>query len=416
MKAVAPQFSTPVPTIPYEMFDAMDPAVVANPYPHYERIRLVGPLVEHPVIGVMVTDYALGTAILKDTSLLANRVVDFLKHIPQHDWPECEFLKAWLERWVLFMDPPQHAPVRALVARAFTPAIVQSLRPRIEALVDELIGGMKGRDDFDFVKDLAYPLPVMVIADLLGVDPKDREALKFWSDELNIFLATPGRNLTLVQRATRAVQDMDAYFLETLERRRKAPQLDLISQLAQAEIDGVGLTDEQILSTCGVVLFGGHETTTNLLGNGLLALLQKPYAFHQLAAHSELLPAAVEEFMRYDSPVQFLGRKTKATTLLAGYEIPADKHLVLALGAIHRDSARFPQPERLRFDRLENRHLGFGLGVHFCPGAALARLEAEIAFGRMLAAFPQMRLVDQPLRYHSTISIRGLSELRVHSK
>ncbi len=321
-------------------------------------------------------------------------------------------MKWWFEQWALFQDAPNHTENRSILTKSFSPSFVETLRPRIQELASQLVEKMAKKDHFDFVKEFACPFPVIVIARLLGLPAEDFEKLKYLSDELTLFLVNPFRDINTVHRTTKAIEALNAYLEPFVQDRRKSPQNDLISQLVQASDNGLNLSDEQIFATCGLMLFAGHETTTNLLANGLLALLHRPYAFSQLASHPELATSAVEEFMRFDGPVQMLARIAHAPITVEGQFFEPGLVSVM-LGAANRDPMRFHNPDKLILDRGDNKHLGFGVGHHFCLGAKLARLEGEIAFKTLLAAFPKMRLVNEPLEYHPSIAIRALKKLNV---
>lgn len=388
------------------------PGIYENPYPAYEQLRLMGPRVHHPAFGWMILDYELATAVLKDTRFSANRLPAFFKNLTPEERQEASRLNWWFEQWALFQDAPVHTANRSVLTKAFTPGFIESLRPRIQQLADKLVDKMDQSDRFDFIESFACPFPVIVIAELLGVRSEDYKKLKQLSDELAQFLVNPLRNIDTVRKTTKAIEALNAYLKPFVAERRKNPKNDLISHLVQASDNGLNLSDEQIYSACGLMLFAGHETTTNLLANGLLAILQRPYAFSQLASHPELAASAVEEFMRFDGAVQMIARMNHAPIHIDGQFFEPGLVSVM-LGAANRDPLRFHNPDKLILDRGDNKHLGFGVGHHFCLGAKLARLEGEIAFKTLLARFPKMRLANEPIEYHLAIAIRALKRLNL---
>jgi hypothetical protein len=297
---------------------------------------------------------------------------------------------------MLFCDPPDHTRLRNLVGKAFTPRTVRRLRPRVEALVDELLAPAAAAGGMDVIRDLAVPLPIVVIAELLGVPSEDRERLKVWSDRTAMLIDGTLRDEHL-DVALPSFLELVEYLRHEIERRRAAPRDDLISALVAAQDAEDALSEPEILATCALVLGAGHETTTNLIGNGLLALLRDPEAWARLVREPELLPTAVEELLRFDGPVQTTSRTTTEPAVIGGHHVPAGVEVNTLLGAANRDPTRFPDPDRLVLDRTDNHHLAFGHGPHFCLGAPLARLEGQVAIGALARRFPGMKLeVDDP--------------------
>lgn len=313
---------------------------------------------------------------------------------------------------MLFADPPRHTRLRGLVSTAFTPRVVEGLRGLVQVIVDELLARVTPAGQLDVIADLAVPLPTMVIAELLGVPRRDCDRLKAWSDDFAAFIGGPvGRDG--VGRADDAVRELSAYFSQAAERWRREPGDNLISGLVAAEGQGDSLTSEELLATCMVLLVGGHETTTNLIGNGLLALLRHPQQLRRLRNNPALIGPAVEELLRYDSPAQMTTRLAHEDLTLGGARIGAGQLVKLWLGAGNRDPARFPEPDRLDLGRTDNRHLSFGYGHHFCVGAALARLEGQVALATLVERFPGLALTGEPLEYHGTQVFRALKRLPV---
>jgi cytochrome P450 len=311
---------------------------------------------------------------------------------------------------MLVSDPPDHTRLRALVQKAFTPRMIEQLRPRIIAIVDELLNRIAQRGgQFDLIEDLAYPLPVVVIAELLGVPAEDRATFHDWSADLAASL-DPLVSSELAERAMRSRDALHAYFRTIIAERRRAPRADLISALVAVEERGDNLSEPELVVMCTLLLIAGHETTVNLIGNGVLALLQHPDELARLRAAPELIGSAVEELLRFDAPVQLTGRVTTAALTIGGQAIGAGDWVLPLFGAANRDPAQFAEPERLDITRSPNPHIGFGRGVHFCLGAPLARLEGQIAIGRLVQRCKNLALAGTPVR-RNQITLRGLRSL-----
>jgi cytochrome P450 len=280
-------------------------------------------------------------------------------------------------------DPPRHRKLRSLVTQAFTPRAVESLAPRIQEIVDEHLQHPLRDGRMDAIHDLGYPLPVIVIAEMLGIPVDDRPRFKVWSDEV-VQMGNQGGNIDPQQLGKPAVMEMSAYFINMIEQRRKQPGDDLISGLLAAEVDGEKLELIELLGFCALLLVAGNETTTNLIGNALLTFAQQPDLWKHLHRHPELIPHAIEEVLRFRSPVQSMFRVTKQEVTIAGQKLPAGASLIAWIGSGNHDEEQFPHPDDFVIDRQPNRHLAFGQGIHYCLGAPLARLEARIALTSML--------------------------------
>jgi cytochrome P450 len=393
------------------LYRPLVPSHRRDPYPGYHRLRRAAPVYFHPLFRVHVLSrHAEVSAALKDPRLSVDRT----RLAGAEAWnPWEELAEEWrpaIRRSLLMLDPPDHTRIRSLVSKAFTPRRVERLRSRVAELVDELLHG-KGAE-VDLVRDLAYPLPVIVIAELLGVPAADRDRFKRWSEELSAILdplSAGGR----LGRANRAFADAARYMRRIFEERRREPRDDLVSALVAAEEAGDRLSEIELLSVTMLLLGAGHETTTNLIGNGILALLRNPGERRRLAEEPGLAASAVEELLRYDSPVQLTDRVTTGPTEIGGQSIRERRAVVLLLGAANRDPDVFPDPDRLDLGRPDNRHVAFGQGVHFCVGAALARLEAQVAIPELLRRYPDMRLAREPRAadWKKSIVLRGLTTL-----
>jgi cytochrome P450 len=281
-------------------------------------------------------------------------------------------------------DPPRHRKLRALVNQAFTPRAVESLAPRIQEIVNEHLLPAIAAGRMDAIHDLGYPLPVIVIAEMLGIPAEDRPRFKTWSDEV-VQMGNRGGSPTPQPPGQPAVMEMSAYFINMIEQRRKEPGEDLISGLLAAEVDGEKLELIDLLGFCALLLVAGNETTTNLIGNALLTFAQQAELWQRLRRHPELVPQAIEEVLRMRSPVQSMFRVTRQAVNIAGQDLPARAPLVAWIGSANRDEEQFPTADQFDLDRPANRHLAFGQGIHYCLGAPLARLEARIALTSMLA-------------------------------
>jgi pimeloyl-[acyl-carrier protein] synthase len=312
---------------------------------------------------------------------------------------------------LLFQDPPEHTRLRALVSMAFTPSLVPALREHIQHAADGLLDRVQEAGAMDSIADFAFPLPVYVISEILGVPAADRDLFRQWSLDIARGLDSPPS--AAFERNAAAQLEITAYFRGLIAKRRKRPQTDLVSKLIAAEAAGDRLTEFELLDLCSLLFLTGHQTTINLIGNGMLALLRHPMELRGLHHDSDLLPGAVEELLRYDSPVQRTGRMANTDLQIAGKTIPKGAVVLAMLGAANRDPARFPDPGRLDVTRRENRHLAFGSGARFCLGAPLARLEGSIAIGTLLRRLPKLALTSGTAAWRNSTEIRGLQEFLV---
>jgi cytochrome P450 len=410
-----------VAAIPPAEFDLFLPlrsrGGLENPFAIYALLRTVRPVMRMPISGWngpgvwFLTRHADVEAVLRDPRFSVDRlrapfIRENLERLPAFIQQGAQALRS-----MLVMDPPDHTRVRKLVNKAFTPRRIAALRQRIADIVDELLAPV--RDAMDVIDVLAAPLPAIVIAELLGVPPEDHRRFKAWAADIVASIGQPRFGAAAGNRGTPAMQQLFAYLSEIIAARRLAPRDDLISAMVLAQEEEDALTDAELLATSNLLLIAGHETTTNLIGNGLLALLREPDQLARLRGDLGLLPTAIEELLRYDGPVQATLRVPREDVELGGQAIEAGSLLLVGIGAANHDPDVFTEPERLDVGREPNPHLAFGFGAHFCLGAPLARLEGEIAFRALLERFPRLELATETPSYRPNPVLRGLTALPV---
>lgn len=388
--------------------DVFSPEFEVDPYPVYTRLRQEGPV--HRVTlpdgtpAWLITRYADARQALADQRLRKSPAAQLatMQWLPQD-------LANAIGMHMLNADPPDHTRLRRLVSAAFTVRRIQALRPRIERIADDLLDAMAGRDEVDLLDEFAFPLPIQVICELLGVPPADRNSFRAWSNTI-VAGATARAELPT------AAAGLVGYLRELIEVKRAEPADDLLSALIAVRDTGDRLSQDELTSMGFLLLIAGHETTVTLLGNAVHALCRHPEQLDRLRADPALLPAAVEEFLRYESPVETSTFRLASEPVRIGeVTIPAGDIVLVGLLAANRDDSRFPTADRLDFDRTDNLHLAFGHGIHHCLGAPLARLEAEVALGRLLPRFPALRLAvpSDELAWRPGSLIRGLCTLPV---
>ena len=393
-------------------FNPFDPEFKKNPYPTYARLRAEDPVHESPLGFLVLTRYDDATTLLRHPqgssdntkSEAFNALVDAGDIDPEMAG----------RRPFLFMDPPDHTRLRGLVSKAFTPRSIEQLRVRAQELADELVGAMAGKDEVDVISDLAYPLPLIIISDMLGVPRADEERFRGWSHALARSL-DPDFLLPPEAVAARevAIDEFADYFHELIDDRRATPRDDMLTRLVEAEEAGDKLSENELLSTCILLLVAGHETTVNLIANGVLALARHPDQRDRLREDPALIKLAVEEVLRYDPPVQMTGRLAMEAIELPSTTLPKDGFAITLIGGANHDPEQFPNADDFDITRTPNAHLAFSLGHHFCLGASLARMEGQVALNTFVQRFDHFEVATDDLTYKDNLVLRGLTALPI---
>ncbi len=394
----------------------VSPEIFSDPYPIYHQLREQDPVHWSEVWGCWVlTRYADVIAVLRDYRRFTNvgRIASFLDQLPADVRAQIQPLYDNFTVGMPNTDPPEHTRVRGLVNKAFSARVVEGMRPRVQQIVDDLLDQAEGGGGMEVIGNFAYPLPAIVIAETLGVPAEDRDRFKEWSDDIVAFHGTGRPHSETIMKSTAALLETKAWLLRLIEARRKQPEDDLISALVAAEERGDMLSETELVATCITLLTAGHETTTGLVGNGLLALLRHPDQLRKLRENPALIGTAVEEFLRFDTSFLRAWRLTAEDVEIGGKQIPKGQTLSLMLGAANRDPAQFEDPDRLDITRDPNLHTSFGWGIHFCAGAPLARREAEIAFTTLLHRFPHLKLDEEGVEWQQNNTFHNLKSLPV---
>jgi cytochrome P450 len=391
--------------------------ILQNPYPTYARLHQEGPLhylevgSKWPVWSIV--SHAECSSIAKDTRLSAKRAKQMLLPLPISRQAEFSELARMLSLWLIFMDPPEHTRLRKLLNKGFSAAAVEGLRPQVEAIVDQMLRPLQPGSEVDLMREFANPIPVRIILEMLGISQDMRDTFVEWSRAIAAFRGNPNRGVEEAQAAQDALISLTEFFRKTVAERRRNKGSDLISLLIDIEEEGEVLTEEELYAQCIALLFAGHETTRNLIGNGMYTLLQNPQQTAELREKPEIIRSAVEELLRYESPVQFTARVLKEDIEVCGQPIRKGWTVLCMLGAANRDPKQFDEPDRLDLKRLNNQHLAFSAGLHFCIGAQLARLEGQIALRNLVQRFPKMKLAGARPEWAPTFGLRGLKSLPV---
>jgi hypothetical protein len=397
--------------LPLSLYHLMNPEVLADPYPLYSRLRREAPVHWDPYLHAwIVTRYDDVITVLTRFSAERAPSPEFFEALGARD--VAPIAKVMVKQ-MLFRDGSAHARLRKLAGEAFVPARVRVLRDHIQEIANTLISDIQARASghFDLLADFAEPLPAIVTTEMLGVPVVDHWKLKNWSATFAEMLGNFQHNPDRLPGVLEAIECLTAYFQEAIREQRQNPHEGLIHTLLNSEENGDRLSDEEVIANCIVTMVGGLETTTNLIGNGMLSLLRNPAQLVRLRTDPELMPAAVEELLRYESPSQHTARLAPDDLVLGGKAIRKRQAVIAVMAAGNRDPERFPDPDRLDFNRPDNRHLAFGWAAHFCFGAPLARIEGQIAFATLLRRFPELQMTDEPLVWRENLGLRGLKSL-----
>lgn len=389
-----------------------------DPYPLYRDLRQAGPIhwdTEFCGGAWLLPNYADVLNVLRDTRFSVQRAGRWVNSTDPGAREELREFKRIFARSLLFLDGAHHARLRKVMNAGFKPAALAGLAPRIQNIVDRLLDRLATQKQFDFMKEFARPLPALVIADMLAIDAADQPDFVAWSDEIAQFIGSPTPSLDVARRAQRSLVALNEYFRALLPARREHLGDDLVSDLIRAENTSGVITSKELLAQCCTLLFAGHETTRNLLGNGLFHLLQHPELLQCLRDQPELMPSTIKELLRYDSPVQFTGRVLAVDVEMHGQQLRKGDLVIPLIGSANRDCERFSAPDRLDITRNEGMHLSFGYGAHVCIGATLTYLEAEIAFTSLMRALPGMTLAIGTPEWGSNPVYRGLTTLPVNT-
>ena len=388
-----------------------------DPYPMYARMHEGGPLhlldVDGKWAAWAIFSHAECSSVAKDPRLSAKRAQQMLSLLPLESQPEFTELARMLNLWLIFMDAPEHTRLRKLLNKGFSPAAVEGLRPQVEAIVDRMLTPLQPGSEVELMREFANPMPVRIISEMLGVPQELHQTFVEWSRAIAVFRGNPDRTVEQARAAQDALIAMTDFFRKTVAERRRNKGHDLISLLIDIEEDGEVLTEEELYAQCIALLFAGHETTRNLIGNGMYTLLKYPEATAELREKPEMIRSAVEEILRFESPVQFTARVLKEDIEVCGQRIPKRWSILCMLGAANRDPKQFKEPDQLNLKRLNNQHLAFSAGPHFCIGNQLARLEGQISLLSLVQRFPKMKLAGPTPEWAATFGFRGLTSLPV---
>jgi pimeloyl-[acyl-carrier protein] synthase len=393
------------------LYHLLDPEVLANPYPLYKRLRDEDPVHWDSFLHAwVVTRYADVVNVFQRFSANRTPTPEQLISIGLEALTP---LAQVMVRQMLFLDQPTHGRIRGLASKAFTPRRIEALRSHIQEITNSLLDAVLDRGEMDVIRDLALPLPAIVTAEMLGVPTSDWKQLTKWSTDFAMVLGNFQHSPERATQIIKSLEGMIHYFQAAIQEERQHSRNGLISALLTAEIEGDRLTEEEVIANTIVTMVGGQETTTNLIGNGILSLLRHPDQLEKLKADLSLIPLAIEELLRYESPSQHTARLAPEDEMLGGKLIRKRQAVIAVMGAANRDPERFPDPDRLDICRQDNRHVAFAWGSHFCFGAALARLEGQVAFETVLRRMPNLRLKLGPISWRENLGLRGLTALHV---
>jgi len=387
----------------------LNPEVLADPYPFYHRLRTQDPVHWDPFLHAwLITRYDDVVKVLRDCSSDRALGPEELNTLGLQDLKPVGQV---MMKQMIFLDAPAHTRLRALASQAFTPRRIKVLRAHIQQIADRLLDDVQGRSHFDVISDLAGPLPAIVSAEFLGLPTDDHRQLKAWSEDFGEVLGNFQHNPDRIPSVLRSVEAMTEYFKAAIFDQHRSPREGLINSFMSAECDGDRFTDEEIVANCIITMVGAQETTTNLIGSGALILAKHPDARNALMNDPTLMPSAVEELLRFESPSHHTARIARADFQLGDKLVRKGTALIAVMAAANRDPERFPEPDKFDIRRKENRHVAFGWGAHFCFGAPLARMEGAIAFETLLRRVPGWHIAPGPLTWRTNLGLRGLESL-----
>lgn len=395
--------------------DMLSAAAVRDPYTYFGELRETAPVHFNERYRMwLLTRYEDVESAFRDPRFSSDRITPFIEQ-RLSDQPETALARTFniLADWLVFKDPPDHGRLRKLVSRAFTPRAVQKMQARIEVIAGELLDDLPMEGTADLIRGFAYPLPAIVIAEMLGVPPSDRDLFKGWSDDISALVFGGLDEVGRHDRAAVGMLELASYLTELIDHYEAEPDDNLISALVRAEGEGDKLSRDEVVATCTLLLFGGHETTTNLIGNGLLALLQQPEQLRHLLDEPDDLKPAIEEFLRFDGPAKAVARVMAEDVVMGDQRLRRGDRVYLVPAAANRDPRVYDEPDLLDIRRQGPQHLGFAFGPHYCLGAPLARMEGAVALRAVLERFEGLELATGELAWHPVMLNRGLVELPV---
>ena len=395
-----------------------DPRFLADPFPLYRSLRDTDPAHWSPRLKAwVVSRYDDVKRICLDAAgMSSDRLRPFFASLPSAEAQRVAELARYLTLWMVFRDPPEHTRLRRLAAKVFNVRSIQALRPNVERITQWLLDALGERKEFDFIAEFAGPLPALVIMDMLGVPREELTRLKHLSDEMALFIGSAREATEKYQRAAGATREMASIFRELIEARRAAPRRDLLTELVALDDGGDRLSDDELVATCILLLFAGHETTTHHLANGLRALMEFPDQLEKLRHQPALAPAAVEELLRYDGPIGAQVRIVQAPHTLHGKTLNPGERVFLLMNAANRDPRAYDDPDRLDLGRNGVPHLTFGFGAHLCLGFPLARLEGQVALPALLARWRRIELSAEPVEWMDSMVLRGMKAMRLRTR
>ena len=396
------------------LYDPRDPQTIQNPVPVLRRLQDEDPVHWSDVLrGWVITRYDDVRAVQINRGMSANRLMPFYESLPDTQQRRIAELIRYVNTWVAFKDPPEHSRLRKLMGLVFTMREVESLRPVIEDSVAQLLDRLEGQREFDFISDFAFPMPATVIMAMLGLPLSDMDDVRDWSNKMQLFIGGATTSPEKYSLAQEGAVKMSEYFRDVIRAREHSPGSDMISKLLAIRDEQEMLTEDEVIGTCMLFLFGGHETTTNMLGNGVRALIRFSDARERLVREPQLLPSALEEMLRYDGPTGALVRVVRRDHEFHGRQLKAGDRVFVMVNAANFDPRRFDEPDEFDITRDPNPHLTFNVGPHYCLGAPLARLEGQIAIAEVIRRFPGLELAVPAVQYMDTLVMRGVRSMPV---